>query len=234
MDMTPEQELFDTDALQQQWARFDHKLDVSVSLNRRLLTSIKLDKVRSPLQRLTWFLIAESLLQAVVVVVLGSFNFDSITTPRFALAGITLEIIAIAFLIALIRQITLVCQIDYLDPITTIQAQLGRLRIWRVRYTQMVFLIAPLVWTPLMIVAFKGFWGLDAYSLFGVPFLAAQLLFGAAVIPLAIWVSKKFSDRMNRSPLIQQLMNDIAGYNLNAATNTLVRLAEFEKEPREG
>ena len=233
MDTTPERELFDTDALQQQWARFDRKLDVSVSLNRRLLTAIKLDKVRAPLRRLTWLLVVESLIQAAVVVALGSFNFDNITTPRFALPGITLEIVAIAFLIALIRQITIIRRIDYLAPTTIIQAQLGALRIWRVRYTQLVFLLAPLVWTPLMIVAFHGFWGLDAYRLFGLPFLWAQLLFGAAVIPLAIWVSKKFSNRMNRSPLIQRLMKDIAGYNLNAATDTLVRLAEFEKEPRE-
>ena len=71
---------------------------------------------------------------------------------------------------------------------------------------------------------------MDAYRLFGIPYLVANLLLGLAIIPLGIWLSKKFSDRMGRSPFFQRLMKDLAGYNLNAATGFLARLSEFEDE----
>jgi flagellar biogenesis protein FliO len=57
-----------------------------------------------------------------------------------------------------------------------------------------------------------------------------NVLFGLAIIPMAIWVSRKFGDRMGRSPIIQRLMRELAGYNLNAATCFLATLSEFEDE----
>jgi hypothetical protein len=130
----------------------------------------------------------------------------------------------------MIRQIALGLQIDYDKPIAVIQKQIEDLRVLRVRYIQGIFLAATLAWTPLMIVMLKGFWGLDAYRLFGTAFLLSNLLVGLAIIPLALWLSKRFSDRMGRSPFIQRLMKDLAGYNLNAATGFLAKLSQFEDE----
>ena len=60
--------------------------------------------------------------------------------------------------------------------------------------------------------------------------VGSVVLLGLAIIPLGIWLSKKFSRRMSRSPFIQRLMKDLAGYNLNAATSFLAKLSEFEDE----
>jgi hypothetical protein len=100
----------------------------------------------------------------------------------------------------------------------------------RIRHIQGIFLAATLAWTPLMIVTLEGFWGLDAYRLFGTAFLVSNLLVGLAIIPLALWLSKRFSDRMGRSPFLQRLMKDLAGYNLNAAAGFLAKLSQFEDE----
>ena len=225
--------MLNLDDLQQRWVAYDGKLDASIRLNRQLLIASGLDKVRSPLTRLTWSLVAESVIQLAVVMALGAFIFDNIATARFALAGAALDVFAVAIAIAGIWMIVMVRRVDYRQPIAGIQIQLERLRIFSIRYTQLVFLIAPLAWVPLMIVAFRGFWGIDAYRVFGPATLVAQLLFGAAVIPLGLWLAKRFSGRMTRSPMMQRVMNDIAGYNLNAATNNLATLAEFAEEPRE-
>jgi hypothetical protein len=88
-------------------------------------------------------------------------------------------------------------------------------------------------WIPFLIVALKGFWDVDAYKVFGTAFLLANLAVGLAIIPLAIWVSRKFGDRMGRSPVMQRLMRELAGYNLNAATGFLATLSEFENETRD-
>lgn len=224
--------MVEMDDLRKTWAEYDRKLDTNIRLSRQLLVATNLNRVRSPLRRLAFFLGVESLIQFAVVVALGSFIYENMATPRFALAGAALDVFAIAILIAMIRQIASALQIDYDKPIAVIQKQLGKLRVLRIRYIQGIFLVATLVWTPLLIVALKGFWGLDAYRLFGTAYLVANVLVGVAIIPLAIWLSKKFGDRMGRSPMIQRFMRDLAGYNLNAATGSLATLAKFEEEAR--
>jgi hypothetical protein len=210
--------MVEMDDLRRTWTEYDRKLDLNIRLSRELIRATNLDRVRSPLWRLAFFLGLESVVQLAVVVALGSFIYENFTMPRFALAGAALDVFAIAILAALIAQIAV------------IQKQLGDLRVLRIRYIQGIFLVATLVWTPLLIVALKGFWGLDAYRLFGSRYLVANVMLGLAIIPLAIWLSKKFAGRMGRSPLMQSLMKDLAGYNLNAATSFLATIAEFEEE----
>ena len=72
--------------------------------------------------------------------------------------------------------------------------------------------------------------GMDIYE---AAWLWSNVAFGLALIPLAIWLSKKFGDRIGRFPMIQRFMKDLAGYNLNAAADFLATLSEFEKEKRE-
>ena len=164
------------------------------------------------------------------VVALGAFIYDNREQGRFAFPAIALDLFAIVILNALIQQIVAILQIDYDKPVATSQKQLETLRILRIRCTQWTLLAAPLAWTPLLIVALKGFCGLDAYHVFGVAWLSANVLFGLAIIPLAIWLSRRFGDRMGRWPLLQGLMRDMAGYNLAVATDFLTTLSEFEDE----
>jgi hypothetical protein len=222
--------MVEMDDLRKTWAEYDRKLDTNIRLSRQLLRATNLSRVRSPMRRLAFFLGLESIIQFAVVVALGNFIYEHIATMRFALPAAGLDVGAIALLSYMIRQLTLVLQIDYDKPIAIIQKQLEDLRVLSIRCIQGIFLVATLAWTPLLIVTLKGFLGLDAYRLFGVPYLVANLLVGLAIIPLGIWLSKKFSDRMGRSPLIQRLMKDLAGYNLNAAAGFLASLSEFEDE----
>lgn len=222
--------MVEMDDLRKTWAEYDRKLNTNIRLSRQLLMATHLNRVRSPLRRLAFFLGLESVIQLAVVVALGSFIYEHIAMVRFALPAAALDLFAIAILIAMIRQIAGALKIDYDKPIAIIQKQLEDLRVLRIRFIQGIFLVATLAWTPLLIVALKGFWGLDAYRLFGAAYLTANLLVGLAIIPLAIWLSKRFSLRMGRSAMIQRLMKDLAGYNLNAATGFLATLSEFEEE----
>lgn len=220
------------DALKEMWAEHDRKLDLSIHLNRRALSGTKLNRARSAMQRLAVSLGVEAAIQLAVVVLLGSFIGDHIGILRFAITGAVLDAFAIAILIALIQQIVLALRINYTQPIMVIQRHLAALRLLRVRYTLWILVAAPLIWTPLFIVAMKAFWGLDAFHIFGAAFLAANLVFGVAVILLAVWASRKFGGRMGRSPVLQTIMRSLAGYNLNAATGHLAALSEFEQEAR--
>lgn len=215
--------------LKQRWQEQDRKLEASLRLNTTLLNAAVLDKAATAMTRLSWFVVIELILSLAAAGWLGSFLVEHAAEARFFIPAAALGAGVIALIIGCARQLEIIWTVDYGEPIMEIQRKLGRLQVRRIRATQMVFLTAALVWTPLLIVALKGLLGLDAYAIFSSGWLAANVLFGVAVIPLAIWISRRYADRMKRSPLVQGLMRDMAGYNLNAAMGFLGKLEKFEQ-----
>jgi hypothetical protein len=224
----------DIDDLKQRWDDQDRKLDTLIRLNTRLLQEPVLNRAATAMTRLSWLMLPEMILNLLVCGWLGSFIADHLHQVRFVIPAVALDLGALALLIAGIRQWATIWSIDYSAPIVEIQKRLGSLKVQRVRVTKLVFLTAPLVWTPMLIVGLKGFLHLDAYRIFSLSWLAANLAVGVAVIPLAVWIARRTADRMERSPLGRNLLGgflrDIAGYNLNAALGFVGTLAEFEKE----
>ena len=215
------------------WAAYDQKLDTSIRLNLQLLNTIKLNKTQSAMQRLIAILALDLVVNVIIVVCLGSFIADHIAAPRFVIPAVALDVFAVLLIVSSIRQLIIAREVDYSGPVAEIQKKMETLRIHRIKRTKWTLVLATLVWTPLQIVALKAFLGLDAYALFGTGYLAWNMIVGVAVIALAIWVSKRYATRMERSSIVQGLMNTLAGYNLNAATQSLRNLKDFEREERD-
>jgi hypothetical protein len=222
--------MMDLDELKTQWTEHDRKLETSIRLNRRILSTMQLGRTRSALNRLTVFTALHAALWVACIGSLGNFIYEHASSPRLALSAAALDLYAIASLIALIRQIAAVRQIDYGRPVARIQKQLEALRVMRIRTVQWGVLAGLVAWTPFAIVVTRALFGVDLYRLFGPAWVWANLLFGLAAIPLAVWLSKKFARRMGRSRFMQRLMADLAGNSLNAAATFLAALAEFERE----
>ena len=220
----------DLDDLKQRWEEADRKLDASLRLSTRLLRESTLSKAARATSRLSWLMLPEILLNLGLVVWLGSFLADHFTQARFAIPALALDLGAIALLIAQGHQWLALRRLDYGAPVVAIQKEIGRLRLQELRVFKWVMITAPLAWTPLLIVAIKGLTGLDAYAIFSGAWLAANVAFGLAVLLLAVWISRRYADRMERSPRIQSLMRSLSGYNLNAAAGFLTSLARFEEE----
>lgn len=220
----------DLDDLKQRWEDHDRKLDASLRLNARLLRASTLGKAETALRRLSWLLGCGLFLDFLIALWLGSFAADHAAEPRFLIPAAVLGAGVIALAIAAVRQLAAIGQLDYGEPIVALQRRLESLRLQRTRETQITLLLAPLVWTPLLIVVLKGLLGVDAYALLDGRWLAANVLFGLAVIPLALWAARRYADRCQGSPLAQRLLRDLAGYNVNAAAGFLSALARFEQE----
>ncbi len=221
----------DLDQMKAKWAEQDRKLDENMRLNRQILTGIQVKAGKSRVERVLAFTAVHAFLWVGCIVALGNFIYQHLAEPRFALAGAALDLYSIGFLIALIRQMAIAGRIDYGQPVTIIQKQVEAMRILRVRTIQWAVLAGTVVWAPFLIVVSRAFLGLDIYRLLGTRWVMANLLFGLALMPLAIWVSRKFHDRITGSPLIQRMMKDLAGTNLNAAVTSLAAVAQFEEEP---
>ena len=219
--------MLDLDQMKQQWTEHDRKLEEMIRLNRQLLSATNLNGARSRLQRMATLLELGAIIWFAIAVSLGSFIFANIGTLRFALPAALLDVFAIGMLSANIRLMATARQIDYACSVTSIQKQLANLRRLRIRITQWALIAGTVVWAPAALLACRALFGIETYS---VAWLLANVVFGLSLIPLSLWVSKKFGDRMGRSPFMQQLMNDIAGRNLTKAQNFLSELSEFESE----
>jgi hypothetical protein len=212
------------------WAAHDQKLDTIIRLTLRLLNSTKLNKTRSALQRLMAFLVLNLAVNFIVMIYLGSFIADHIAAPRFVIPAVALDVCVLLLIASSARQLILAGGVDYSGPVAEIQEKLERLRIHKIQETKWTLVLATLIWTPLLIVALKAFLGLDAYALLGTGYLAWNMIVGLAMIALAVWVSKRYAKRMARWSIVQGLMDTLAGYNLNIATQSLKNLKDFEKE----
>jgi len=216
--------------LKDRWADYDRKLETSIRLNTQVLREFGLNRVDSSLRRLSRQMVLELLMDLVAILALGAFTVNHLDKVRFLVPALALDLFVISFVAWSIRQWAALGSLDYGESIVTIQRKLEMLRIDRIRMTKWVFLLSPLLWTPLLIVALKGLGGLDAYAIFDAGWLAANLLFGLAVIPLMLWVSKRYGDRLERSPLGHSFVNALADRSLNDATSFLGTLSSFEKE----
>jgi MFS family permease len=207
------------DELKEKWAEHDRKLDQSLRLNRQLLREMYTRRAKFALGRLAAMLAAGSLFMLIVIVLLGRFIALHWSTPRVSLPAIVLDLAAIAVLAALVAQIGLAMTIDYNQPVAEIQKRLETLRKFRIRYIQAIILTTWLAWAPIFIVVTRGVLGLD------VRWIAINVALGLAVPALVIWIFQKFAPRMS-----QKFLNELAGYNLKAASGFLTTLAEFEKD----
>lgn len=222
--------MIDLDELRVKWGQQDGKLDEVIRINMRLLNAERLNRVRPGMQRLAVWLTIEAAIQAGCLVAIGSFLGDHFNEPRFAVPAAVLHVFAIGIFIGLVRQVLAARQIDFNDPISTIQKHLQELRMLRIRYTQAILLCSALIWTPLLIVGLKALLGADAYSMFGAAYLWSNVAFGAALIPLGIWISRRFADSPHSSRVMRALTRDILGRNFANAENLARSIGEFEKE----
>jgi hypothetical protein len=222
--------MMDLDEMKQMWTEYDRKLDESIRLNKHLLTAANLNGARSALQRLTLFLSLGAVVWLAIVVELGSFIYEHVTVWRLTVPAVASDLFAIGMLGARVAQIARIRQIDYGKPVATIQRELGSLRVLRIRIVQWGLLAGTVVWAPFLIVLSTAFFGVKDFSAPFWTWFWANVTLGLLLIPLALWLSKRFADRMERFPFVKRLMDDIAGRSLNQATNFLGAVTAFERE----
>jgi hypothetical protein len=216
--------------LKDRWNEYDRKLDANLRLNTRVLREFGLNRVGSSLRRLTRVIVFELLMGLLAAVLLGSFIADHLGEMRFLVPALVLDVFVIYFIGWSIRQWVALGSVDYGESIVTIQRKLELLKIDRIRMTKWVFLLSPLLWTPLLIVSVEGLIGLDAYATFDTAWLVSNFVFGLAVIPLMLWLSKRYADRLRGSSLARRVVDALADRSLNEATGFLGSLSSFERE----
>jgi hypothetical protein len=222
------------DELQQMWAEHDKRLDQSLRLNVQLLREVHLGHARSVLSRLRWMIGFEFATDALLVLWLGSYAVDHLGELRFGVPGALLFLVWTGFLALSLRQLERAGRLDYGAPIAAMQRQLESLRILRTANTKWRLLLAPALWTPLVIVVLQAFFGVDAWKNPGAAWVLANALVGTALSPALFWFCRRYADRLQRLRFVQGIVSNVSGRCLARARERLDAIAEFEQETRPG
>lgn len=217
------------DELSNQWAALDRKLEFAIRLNTQQLRESAVRKSRTALQGLSCGIVIELLINVVAIGALGLFMVNHVGDWRFLAPALLLVATAIGLVAFGGYQLEVLARVDFGAPVVAVQRQLGTLKRQRIRAVQWTLLLAPLLWTPLLIVGLKGLLGVDAYAVLTAGFLVTNALFGLAAIPLLLWASRRFARRFENAPWMQRLMDDLAGRSLARAAVSLDSIARFER-----
>ena len=183
------------DEMKRLWAESNRRLEASVRLNVLLMQQWNLRKVDTSLARLKRGLTLELVVSVIAIGALAHFGYQHAREPRFLIPAVALYLYALGYLIAVARQLGQMARLDYDEPVITIQKKLEGLRLARVRTTLWTLLFGPLMWLPILVVGMRGIFGVDVYAFATPAWLASNVLFGLAVIPLAIFLARRFGPR---------------------------------------
>ncbi|MGB8909433.1 MAG: hypothetical protein WCC84_11860 [Candidatus Cybelea sp.] len=212
------------------WAQRNRELEASTRLNVLLLRQWNFRAAETAMKRFgrgVWF---ELIVNAIGLMLIGSFAAGHMRELQFFAPAAAIGVYAIALVIACIRQLVAVAALDYDEPVVAIQKSLERLRIRRIRLTLWTLLFAPLMWLPLLIVALRGVFGVDAYAALSPNWLVSNALFGFALIPSAIFLARRYGSRLAAYTSMRRLADEIAGRSLSSALESLDALRRFESE----
>lgn len=216
------------DELKGLWMQSNRSLEASMRLNTVLLQQWNLRRTETPLKRLARGITFELAVNLIGVALLGCFAAAHVHEARFLVPAIALDLYAIALVVAGARQLAELRGIDYDEPVVAIQKRLESLRLQRIRTTLGTLLFAPLMWVPLLIVGLRGLFGIDVYTL-GPEWLAANVLFGLAVIPAAMLVARRFGPRLAVLTSARAFADAVAGRSLASALDSLDSIRRFEE-----
>lgn len=217
------------DEMKRLWAQSNGRLEASMHLNVLLLQQWNLRKTDTLLKRLQLGISIELIVNVAVIVFLGFFASRHFREPQFAIPAAMLYLYEIAIVVANARQLATIASMDYDEPVVAIQKKLQGLRLARIRTTLGTLLFAPLMWLPILIVGMLGVFDVDVYAFASPAWLAANVLFGLAVIPLAIFLARRYGPRLARWSAMRRLADAIAGNTLTAALESLDSIRRFEE-----
>lgn len=216
------------DEMKNLWAQSNRRLEESMRLNVLLLQQSNLRKTGTLLGRLKLGLILELVVSVIAVGATAHFGYQHLSQPQFLVPAVLLYLYALTYSIAIGRQITQIAAIDYDEPVVAIQRKLEEFRLARIRTTLWALLFGPLMWLPILIVGMLGIFGVDIYAYATTAWLAANALFGLAVIPLAIFLARRYGPRLG-SPVTRRLAEAIAGQSISQALASLDTIRRFEE-----
>jgi hypothetical protein len=217
------------DDLQKIWAGLDAKLDRNWKLNLELIRQTNLDKVQRKMTNLIWMKGIGLAFYVLSTILFVSFTASNWATSHIAAAGIILSVWTLAGCITFIRELSMISQLDYAAPITTLQKNLNQIKLVIISHLRVAVWIAPLYFV-FIIVFFKVLFGIDIVAIGDPNWIWANGLLSVLVfLPAAIWVHIKLSPKNADKKWMNGLLRG-NGSQVSDAMGFLTEIERFEEE----
>jgi hypothetical protein len=217
----------DLENLRRIWQEQDRKLSEILRADARRAAESVLRRAETSTRGIAWTVLLDLVLAAIPVIWLGSFIADHLGEPAFGVPAAVLDVLAIVLLAAYARQYASLRALDWTGPVAAIQQRLAEFRVRRVRVARWILFLAPLLWALMLVVGLKGLFGFDAYAGLGPRFILVNVLFGLVFLGAALWVSRRYADRLSAHPFLRERLRDLAGRNLAEAERLAAAAAAF-------
>ena len=221
------------DNIKTEWMARDRQLETQLRMNTLMLRETLVDKNSAKLGSATTGNVFQILFTFPFLAFFGWFIARHLELPAFLLPAVLLQVWTVAMLALSIHQRSQVRSLDYGRPVLGLQRQIELIKISRLNTFKWAFLTGQLLWwIPFVLVLFKGVLGVNLYtvSTFMPTFIAWNIAFGVAFIPIARWSSKQLAGRLSESPRFQKFTDGIAGRDVEVARAFLQKLELFGRE----
>jgi hypothetical protein len=218
--------------LRNEWVGHSRRLDEHLQLNAHLLRDDWIERQREHMWKLGPFGKFSMAIWIATAVLLGLFLGTHANQPALFVTALVLDVWVIATGIVQVRQKQALRNLDFGLPLIELQARVESLRIARVRAFNLAFLTGQIVWWIPFIVVVAGAFGANLYlSPKFRAYAAWNIAAGIAFIPLAIWLSRRYGNRLSRSSIVRRIADSIAGRDIAAARDVLEKLRRFGSDP---
>ncbi len=222
------------DEMKLAWQTLNRRLARSEALQGSLRRELSIDRTRVIVRRWLWLPGIELAISAMAAWLAGGFLGDHIgrivSAPAGGLAALLALLLAIAGIVASVRQMVSVATIDYAMPVLEIQRDLATARMLRIRLTQLSLLLWLPLWPMFMLFIAQYVLGFDVYRQFDPAWLLINMAFGLFLALLLVWLSRRYGKVLARWRPLIALADSVAGAKLIAATAQLDEFARFERE----
>jgi hypothetical protein len=221
------------DELKQTWNEHARKLDRVLSLNLQGFKTAQLDKTQSALGRFKMYLVFEMIIGIALLLASGAYMADHFSVPTLAVPALIFAASALIAVIGDIRELILLGQINYADPVTTIQKKLERIKLHFLRTIRLMVLMLPL-YLVYVVLGMNLLFGWDILAHGDKAFLWANVVFSLLLIVPAAWLFRNLTFQNIGHPVIRAFVNGGGGKQILAAMEFLNALQEFEDEGQNG
>jgi hypothetical protein len=214
--------------LRNEWSDRSRRLDERLRLSGHLIRDDWIERQRERVRKVGPFGKFNMAVYIATLVMLGHFLGTHVNQPALFVTALIIGIWVIATAVAQVRQQQALRNLDFGLPILELQARFESLRIARIRSFNLALLTGQIVWwIPLVVVVADAF-GANLYLSPQFRIYAAwNIAFGIAFIPLAIWLSRRYGERLSRSSTVRHIADSIAGRDIAVARDVLEKLRRF-------
>jgi tRNA A-37 threonylcarbamoyl transferase component Bud32 len=204
-------------------------MDRVLSLNLQALKSAQMDKARTALGRCKAHRVFELITCVLMAVGLGIYLRHRLTVPSLAIPALILDIFTIAAAAGAVRQLILLGEISFEEPITVIQRKTEAVKLHRLQLARLMVLSLPF-YMAYVALGFDLFFGVNVLAHASRFYIYANLVVSLALLVPALWLFRNLNFRNAGHPVIRVFIKGTGGKALLAAMEFLKRTEEIEAE----